>query len=156
MVSAGFFVATLGHKHPRLMGAMQQQMETLSFVPSMHGIADITLDFIEKLGEVTPGNLNYIKPYSGRLGVDRVRHKVHPSIFQAERAAGKIQVHQPILRVSRGQPSVRWLPAAPASAKLRLSLRWGASSRSFHPPTTGIVSRLGRSATASVHRCSRT
>ena len=61
----GIFVATLGHKHPRLMAAMQQQMETLSFVPSMHGIADITLDFIEKLGEVTPGNLNYIKPYSG-------------------------------------------------------------------------------------------
>ena len=61
----GIFVATLGHKHPRLMAAMQRQMETLSFVPSMHGIADITLDFIEKLGEVTPGNLNYIKPYSG-------------------------------------------------------------------------------------------
>ena len=61
----GIFVATLGHKHPRLMAAMQQQMETLSFVPSMHGIADVTLDFIEKLGEVTPGNLNYIKPYSG-------------------------------------------------------------------------------------------
>jgi len=61
----GIFVATLGHGHPRLIEAMQRQMEKLTFVPSMHGIADVTLDFIEKLGGVTPGNLNYIKPYSG-------------------------------------------------------------------------------------------
>ncbi len=61
----GIFVATLGHGHPRVMRAMRKQMETLSFAPPMHGTADVTLDFIERLGEVTPGNLNYIKTYSG-------------------------------------------------------------------------------------------
>jgi adenosylmethionine-8-amino-7-oxononanoate aminotransferase len=61
----GIFVASLGHGHPRVLDAMRQQMERLSFAPPMHGIADVTLDFIERLGEVTPGNLNFVKPFSG-------------------------------------------------------------------------------------------
>ena len=61
----GIFVATLGHGHPRVMDAMQNQMEILSFAPPMHGTADVTLDFVEKLGNITPGNLNYVKSFSG-------------------------------------------------------------------------------------------
>ena len=62
---SGIFVATLGHRHPRVMAAMQNQMEILSFAPPMHGIADVTLDFVEKLGNIAPGNLNYVKSFSG-------------------------------------------------------------------------------------------
>lgn len=61
----GIFVAVLGHRHPRVMDAMRRQMDRITFAPPLHGIADVTLDFIEKLGNVTPGNLNYIKPFSG-------------------------------------------------------------------------------------------
>ncbi len=61
----GIFVATLGHGHPRLMEAVRRQMERMSFAPPMHGTSDVTLDFVEKLGSVTPGNLNFVKPYSG-------------------------------------------------------------------------------------------
>lgn len=61
----GIFVATLGHGHPRLIEAMRKQMDVMTFAPPLHGIADITLDFVEKLGSVTPGNLNYVKPFSG-------------------------------------------------------------------------------------------
>src|SRR5208337_3238323 len=61
----GVFVASLGHCHPRVLQAMRQQMERMTFAPPLHGIADITLDFIEKLGTVTPGNLKYVKPFSG-------------------------------------------------------------------------------------------
>ena len=61
----GIFVATLGHKHPRLMEAMIKQMEQLSFAPPMHGTSDITLDFVEKVGSITPGDLNFVKAYSG-------------------------------------------------------------------------------------------
>jgi adenosylmethionine-8-amino-7-oxononanoate aminotransferase len=61
----GIFVATLGHGHPRVLDAMRRQMERMTFAPPLHGIADVTLDFIEKLGSVTPGNLNYVKPFSG-------------------------------------------------------------------------------------------
>ncbi|MEZ4863033.1 MAG: aspartate aminotransferase family protein [Caldilineaceae bacterium] len=61
----GIFVASLGHGHPRVLEAMRKQMEVLSFAPPLHGIADITLEFVEKLGNVTPGNLNFVKAYSG-------------------------------------------------------------------------------------------
>jgi adenosylmethionine-8-amino-7-oxononanoate aminotransferase len=61
----GIFVATLGHGHPRLLDAMRRQMEVMTFAPPLHGIADVTLDFVEKLGYVAPGNLNYVKPFSG-------------------------------------------------------------------------------------------
>ena len=61
----GIFVATLGHGHPRLIAALEQQMAKMTFAPPLHGIADVTLDFIEKIGNVTPGNLKYVKPFSG-------------------------------------------------------------------------------------------
>src|ERR1700674_4175643 len=46
----GVFVAVLGHRHPRVMDAMRRQMELMTFAPPLHGIADVTLDFIEKIG----------------------------------------------------------------------------------------------------------
>jgi adenosylmethionine-8-amino-7-oxononanoate aminotransferase len=61
----GVFVAVLGHRHPRVMEAMQRQMERLTFAPPLHGISSVALDFVEKLGSVTPGNLNYVKGFSG-------------------------------------------------------------------------------------------
>ncbi len=61
----GIFVAMLGHGHPRVLEAMRKQMERMTFAPPLHGISDITLDFIERLGDITPGNLNYVKPFSG-------------------------------------------------------------------------------------------
>jgi adenosylmethionine-8-amino-7-oxononanoate aminotransferase len=61
----GIFVASLGHCHPRLIEAMTKQMEILTLAPPLHSIAEISLQFIEKLGKMTPGNLNYIKSFSG-------------------------------------------------------------------------------------------
>jgi adenosylmethionine-8-amino-7-oxononanoate aminotransferase len=61
----GIFVATLGHGHPRVLEAMRRQMETMTFAPPLHGMADVTLDFIEKVGRVTPGSLKFVKPFSG-------------------------------------------------------------------------------------------
>lgn len=61
----GVFVATLGHRHPRLVAALEKQLAKMTFAPPLHGIADVTLDFVEKMGSVTPGNLKYVKPFSG-------------------------------------------------------------------------------------------
>ncbi|MGY8824489.1 MAG: aminotransferase family protein [Candidatus Latescibacterota bacterium] len=61
----GIFVATLGHGHPRVVEALKKQLDKLSFAPPMHGTANVTLDFIERLGQVTPDDLNFIKPFSG-------------------------------------------------------------------------------------------
>jgi adenosylmethionine-8-amino-7-oxononanoate aminotransferase len=61
----GVFVALLGHRHPRIMEAMRKQMEQMTFTPPLHAISDIALDFVEKLGSITPGSLDYVKPFSG-------------------------------------------------------------------------------------------
>jgi adenosylmethionine-8-amino-7-oxononanoate aminotransferase len=61
----GIFVAVLGHGHPRVLEAMRRQMEQISFAPPLHSISDVALDLVERLGELTPGALNYVKPFSG-------------------------------------------------------------------------------------------
>ena len=61
----GVFVAVLGHRHPRVMDAMRRQMDTMTFCPPLHGISDVALDFVEKVGAVTPPGLTYVKPFSG-------------------------------------------------------------------------------------------
>ncbi len=37
----------------------------MTFAPPLHAVADVTLDMVERLGSVTPGNLKYVKPFSG-------------------------------------------------------------------------------------------
>lgn len=61
----GIFVACLGHRHPRVMEAMRNQMDKITLAPPLHGTTDVNLRFIEKLGSVTPGNLKFIKSFSG-------------------------------------------------------------------------------------------
>ena len=61
----GIFVATLGHGCPRVLEAMRTQMDRMTFAPPLHGIADVTLDFIETVGSAAPGRLKYVKPFSG-------------------------------------------------------------------------------------------
>jgi adenosylmethionine-8-amino-7-oxononanoate aminotransferase len=61
----GIFVAVLGHRPPRVLEAVRAQLERLTFAPPLHGVAEVTLDLIEKLGSVSPGNLNFIKAFSG-------------------------------------------------------------------------------------------
>lgn len=61
----GVFAATLGHRPPELLDAMREQMEKAVFCPPLHGISEITLQFIEKMASITPGDLNFVKAYSG-------------------------------------------------------------------------------------------
>lgn len=61
----GIFVATLGHRYPRLVQVAKEQLDRLTFAPPMHGTADVTLDFVERLGSVAPDDLTFVKPFSG-------------------------------------------------------------------------------------------
>ncbi|MBN1912268.1 MAG: aminotransferase class III-fold pyridoxal phosphate-dependent enzyme, partial [Pirellulales bacterium] len=57
----GIFVALLGHRHPRILEAVRRQMNRMTFAPPLHGIAEITLDFVERLGSVAPEPLGFVK-----------------------------------------------------------------------------------------------
>jgi adenosylmethionine-8-amino-7-oxononanoate aminotransferase len=85
----GIFTAILGHGHPRVMEAMRRQMERVTFAPPLHGIADVTLDFVEKLGNITPGDLNYIKPFSGGSEAVECAFKFARQYFKQSGSPGK-------------------------------------------------------------------
>src|SRR5580704_2294966 len=117
----GIFVATLGHGHPRLLEAMRKQMEKMTFAPPLHGIADVTLDFIERLGAVTPGNLKFIKPFSG----------------------GSESIEAAIWAIT-ARPRAQCRRAARANARLSSSPRWRASLKCLRPLTIATRFRPGR------------
>jgi len=85
----GIFVATLGHRHPRVVEAMKQQLDTLTFAPPMHGTSNVTLDFVERLGEVTPEDLNYVKPFSGGSESTEAAMKLARQYFKQTGMPGK-------------------------------------------------------------------
>ena len=61
----GIFVAVLGHRHPQVMDAMHRQMDKMTFAPPLASTTNILLDYVEKLGNVAPGDLRFVKPFSG-------------------------------------------------------------------------------------------
>jgi len=90
--TGGIFVAVLGHRHPRVMEAMRRQMEGATFVAPLHAISDVTLDFIEKLGGVTPGSLQFVKPFSRGSEAVEAALKFARQYFKQTGRPGKYKV----------------------------------------------------------------
>ena len=88
----GIFVALLGHRHPRVIEAVRRQMDRITFAPPLHGISDVTLEFVEKLGSITPGNLNYVKPFSGGSESTESAIKFARQYFRQSGATGKYKL----------------------------------------------------------------
>lgn len=88
----GVFVASLGHRHPRLVEAVRSQMERITFAPPLHGTTDVTLDFVEKIGAVTPGNLKYVKSFSGGSEAVEASLKFVRQYFKQTGHPGKYKV----------------------------------------------------------------
>jgi adenosylmethionine-8-amino-7-oxononanoate aminotransferase len=80
------------------MEAMRRQMERATFAPPMHGIADVTLDFVEKLGAVAPGNLNLVKPFSGGSEAVEAAIKLVRQYYRQTGFPGKF-VREPLLAI---------------------------------------------------------
>ncbi len=88
----GIFVAVLGHRHPRVMEAMRRQMDRLTFAPPLHSISGVALDFIEKIGEITPGDLNYVKGFSGGSEANEAAFKFARQYFKQAGHPGKYKI----------------------------------------------------------------
>lgn len=59
----GIYTCSLGHLHPEIVAAAKAQLDVMTFNPPMHSISDVTLSFVEKLGSVAPGDLNFVKAF---------------------------------------------------------------------------------------------
>jgi adenosylmethionine-8-amino-7-oxononanoate aminotransferase len=83
--------------HPRVIEAIRKQLERLTFFPSLHGISDVTLEFIKKIGSVTSDNLNYVKPFSGGSESVEAALKFTRQYFKQSGYPGKYKVLSPYL-----------------------------------------------------------
>ena len=70
-------------------------MERATFIPPLHGIADVTLDLIEKLSAIAPGrSASYAKPLSGGSEAVETAPQVHAAVLPADGPARQVQVPQ--------------------------------------------------------------
>jgi adenosylmethionine-8-amino-7-oxononanoate aminotransferase len=88
----GIFVAVLGHRHPSVMDALRRQLDRLTFAPPLHAISDVTIEFIERVGSITPGALNYVKPFSGGSESVEAAFKFVRQYWKQSGHAGKYKV----------------------------------------------------------------
>lgn len=62
---SGIYTVNAGHGNKYILDAIRRQMEKVSFVAPLHGVADITLEYAKKLASVTPDGLDTMKLLSG-------------------------------------------------------------------------------------------
>ncbi|MBM3457570.1 MAG: aspartate aminotransferase family protein [Armatimonadetes bacterium] len=58
---AGIYVASVGHNHPRVLAAIHEQFQKLTFAPVMHGTNAVAVQLANLLSAIAPGDLNTVK-----------------------------------------------------------------------------------------------
>ena len=127
----GIFVASLGHKHPRLVDTMKKQVEILTLAPPLHSVGDICLEFIEKLGNMTPGNLKFVKTYSG--GSESIESAIK-YVRQYYQMVGKPQKFKVLSNyLSYHGATLGALAAGDAAAKPKFGQQAPGFEKCYHP-----------------------
>lgn len=62
---SGIYVVNIGHGNEFVIEAIRRQQERISFVAPLHAVADTTVQYVKKLGEITSSGLNVFKLVSG-------------------------------------------------------------------------------------------
>ena len=88
----GVFVASLGHRHPRVLAAVREQLERVTLAPPMHGVADVSLELVDRLGAITPGDLDFIKTFSGGSEANEAALKLARQYWKQSGHPGKYKV----------------------------------------------------------------
>ncbi len=58
---SGIYVANVGHNNRRVIEAVKQQYDRLTFSPPMHGTNAVAVQLANMLAEIAPGDLNTVK-----------------------------------------------------------------------------------------------
>jgi adenosylmethionine-8-amino-7-oxononanoate aminotransferase len=62
---SGIYVVNIGHGNGHVIEAIRRQQERASFVAPLHAVSDIALEYVARLVDITPGNLDVVKLLSG-------------------------------------------------------------------------------------------
>jgi adenosylmethionine-8-amino-7-oxononanoate aminotransferase len=62
---SGIYVCNIGHNNRRVIDAIKQQMDVMTFSPAMHGTNPLAVRLANRLAELAPGDLNVVKLQTG-------------------------------------------------------------------------------------------
>ena len=62
---SGIYVVSVGHNNRRVVDAIKQQMDVLTFSPVMHGTNPLAVQLANLIADVAPGDLSAVKLLSG-------------------------------------------------------------------------------------------
>src|SRR5437899_11367781 len=89
---SGIYVASVGHKNPRVIEAIRRQLDTLHFSPPMHGTNPVAVRLANLLAELAPGDLSAVKFQSGGSEVTEAAIKMARQYHRLTGRPGKYKV----------------------------------------------------------------
>ena len=98
---SGIYVVSVGHNNRRVIDAIKQQLDVLTFSPPMHGTNPLAVQLANLLAELAPGDLSTVKFQCGGSEVVEAAIKLARQYHRLTGSPGQVQGHQPLPVVAR-------------------------------------------------------
>jgi len=89
---SGIYVAAVGHNNRRIVDAIRQQLDTLTFSPPMHGTNPVAIQLANLLAELAPGDLSAVKFQCGGAEVTEAAIKLARQYHKLTGSPGKYKI----------------------------------------------------------------
>ncbi|RUL83971.1 aspartate aminotransferase family protein [Tautonia sociabilis] len=89
---SGIYVASVGHNNRRVIDAIREQYDRLSFSPPMHGTNPVAVQLANLLAELAPGDLSTVKFQCGGAEVTEAAIKLARQYHKLTGAPGKFKI----------------------------------------------------------------
>ena len=89
---SGIYVAAVGHNNRRILDAVRQQLDALTFSPPMHGTNAVAIQLANVLAELAPGDLSAVKFQCGGSEVTEAAIKLARQYHKLTGNPGKYKI----------------------------------------------------------------
>jgi adenosylmethionine-8-amino-7-oxononanoate aminotransferase len=89
---SGIYVVSVGHNNRRIIDAIREQLDTLTFSPPMHGTNPIAVQLANLLAELAPGDLSAVKFQCGGAEVTEAAIKLARQYHKLTGSPGKYKI----------------------------------------------------------------
>ena len=89
---SGIYVASVGHNNRKIIDAIREQLDVLSFSPPMHGTNPVAIKLANLLAELAPGDLNTVKFQCGGSEVTEAAIKLARQYHKLTGNPGKYKI----------------------------------------------------------------
>ncbi|MEW4569366.1 aspartate aminotransferase family protein [Tautonia sp. JC769] len=89
---SGIYVASIGHNNRRVIDAIKEQFDRLTFSPAMHGTNPVAVQLANLLAELAPGDLGAVKFQCGGSEVTEAAIKLARQYHRLTGSPGKYKI----------------------------------------------------------------